>query len=86
MRAIAAGCTTTELARALGVAVTTASEHATVLRNARLISTRRHRNAVLHTLTPLGEALLDVNRDGPPAPALVRLRSGPEPGQAEAAD
>jgi DNA-binding transcriptional ArsR family regulator len=66
IRAIAAGCTTTELARALDVAPATASEHATVLRNARLISTRRHRNAVLHTLTPLGAALLDVNGDGAP--------------------
>ena len=64
IRGIAAGCTTTELARAPGVAPATASEHATVLRNARLISTRRHRNAVLHTLTPLGAALLDVNGDG----------------------
>lgn len=61
IRAIAAGCTTTELAQALGVAPATASEHASVLRNARLISTRRHRNAVLHTLTPLGTALLDAN-------------------------
>jgi len=61
IRAIAAGCTTTELARALGVAPTTASEHATVLRQARLVSTRRHRSAVLHTLTPLGAALLHVN-------------------------
>jgi DNA-binding transcriptional ArsR family regulator len=66
VRAIAVGCTTTELARALGVAPTTASEHATVLRNARLITTRRHRNAVLHTLTPLGAALLAVNCDGAP--------------------
>jgi DNA-binding transcriptional ArsR family regulator len=61
IRAIAVGCTTTELARALGGAATTASEHATVLRNARLINTRRRRNAVLHTLTPLGVALLDAN-------------------------
>ena len=61
LRAIAHGCTTTELGRALSVAPTTASEHATILRNARLISTRRQRNAVLHTLTPLGAALLDVN-------------------------
>ena len=68
IRAIAAGCTTTELARALGVAPATASEHATVLRNARLISTRRHRKAVLHTLTSLGGALLDVNEDGAPGP------------------
>jgi len=54
IRAVAAGCTTTELARALDITPATASEHATVLRNMRLISTRRHRNAVLHTLTPLG--------------------------------
>jgi DNA-binding transcriptional ArsR family regulator len=33
IRAVAAGCTTTELARALGIAPATASEHATVLRN-----------------------------------------------------
>jgi DNA-binding transcriptional ArsR family regulator len=65
LRAITVGCTTTELARALGVAPNTASEHATVLRNARLISTRRHRNAVLHTLTPLGAALLEVNGEQP---------------------
>ena len=71
LRAIAVGCTTTELARALGVAPATASEHVTVLRNARLIMTRRHRNAVLHTLTPLGTALLDVNRDGASGPALA---------------
>jgi DNA-binding transcriptional ArsR family regulator len=77
IRAIAAGCTTTELARALDVAPTTASEHATVLRNARLISTRRHRNAVLHTLTPLGAALLDVNGEGRPGPTLAPLPSGP---------
>jgi DNA-binding transcriptional ArsR family regulator len=63
IRAIGAGCTTTELARALDVAPATASGHATVLRNARLISTRRHRNAVLHTLTPLGAALLNANDD-----------------------
>lgn len=78
LHAIAAGCTTTELARAVGVAPTTASEHATVLRNARLISTRRHRNAVLHTLTPLGTALLEVSADGAPEPALVPWHAGPD--------
>lgn len=74
LRAVAAGCTTTELARALGVAPPTASEHATVLRTARLISTRRHRNAVLHTLTPLGAALLDINGDGV---SSLTSRAGP---------
>jgi DNA-binding transcriptional ArsR family regulator len=61
IRFVAAGCTTTELARALGIAPATASEHATVLRKSGLISTQRHRNTVLHTLTPLGTALIDAN-------------------------
>jgi DNA-binding transcriptional ArsR family regulator len=61
IRAAAAGCTTTELARALGIAPATASEHATVLRKSGLISTQRHRNTVLHTLTPLGTALIEAN-------------------------
>ena len=58
---IAADCTTTELARRLGIAPATASEHTAILRNAGLIITRRHHNAVLHTLTPLGRALLDAD-------------------------
>ncbi|WP_313905436.1 helix-turn-helix domain-containing protein [Streptomyces sp. SLBN-31] len=37
----------------------TASHHATVLRNARLITTRREGRAVLHTITSLGLALLE---------------------------
>jgi hypothetical protein len=32
-----------------------------VLRKSGLISTQRHRNTVLHTLTPLGTALIDAN-------------------------
>jgi len=67
IRAVAAGCTTTELARALGIAPATASEHATVLRKSGLISTQRHRNTVLHTLTPLGAALIDANPLSTPA-------------------
>ncbi|AXK37103.1 ArsR family transcriptional regulator [Streptomyces armeniacus] len=51
-------CTTTELARRAGLAVSSASEHATVLRQAGLVSTVRIRNSVRHTLTPLGLALL----------------------------
>jgi hypothetical protein len=81
LRAITAGCTTTELARALGVAPATASEHATVLRNARLISTRRHHNAALHTLTPLGAALLDMNVEDAPGPARALLPAGPVSGE-----
>jgi DNA-binding transcriptional ArsR family regulator len=52
------GRTTTELARQCGISLAAASQHATVLRNAGLIVTRRHGNAVLHALTPMGEQLL----------------------------
>jgi DNA-binding transcriptional ArsR family regulator len=55
---IGSGCTTTELAIRLGVSASAASQHATVLREAGLILTRRQGSAVLHTLTPLGFSLL----------------------------
>lgn len=60
---ISNGCTTTELARRLGVSAATASHHASVLRDAKLITTRRHGSAVLHTIKPLGTALLDGETD-----------------------
>jgi hypothetical protein len=49
---------TTALAERAGVSVATASEHATVLRAAGLITTLRVGSGVLHALTPLGERLL----------------------------
>ncbi|MFF7245684.1 ArsR/SmtB family transcription factor [Embleya sp. NPDC008237] len=52
------GCSTTELARRLDMSAASASQHATILRNARLITTTRRGGAVLHTLTPLGLELL----------------------------
>ncbi|WNF00869.1 winged helix-turn-helix domain-containing protein [Streptomyces luomodiensis] len=52
------GLTTSELAHGVGVAPATVSHHATVLREAGLLSTRRIGGSVLHTLTPLGLALL----------------------------
>jgi DNA-binding transcriptional ArsR family regulator len=55
---VAAGCTTTELAAAIGVSRSTASEHATVLRRAGLITTQRQGMSVWHFTTPLGSALL----------------------------
>ncbi|MFK4222585.1 ArsR/SmtB family transcription factor [Streptomyces sp. NPDC019890] len=58
LQAIRYGCTTSELARRAGVSLASASQHAAVLREAGLIVTLRHGNAVLHTLTPLGAALL----------------------------
>lgn len=58
LRGVGAGCTTTELARRADVSLASASQHATVLRDAGLLLTLRRGNAVLHTLTPLGAALL----------------------------
>ncbi|MBP0452745.1 winged helix-turn-helix transcriptional regulator [Kitasatospora sp. RG8] len=57
--AVSAGCTTTELALRLNVSPASASQHATVLRNANLITTQRRGGAVLHTITPLGIDLLN---------------------------
>ncbi|GGX93312.1 ArsR/SmtB family transcription factor [Streptomyces fructofermentans] len=61
LRVIEDGCTTGELARRIGVTPPTASQHTTALREADLIVSTRHHNRVLHTLTPLGTALLTSN-------------------------
>ncbi|MGW4638449.1 ArsR/SmtB family transcription factor [Sphaerisporangium sp. NPDC004334] len=50
--------TTSALADRLAISRASASEHTTVLRDAGLVSTTRMGSAVLHTLTPLGSALL----------------------------
>jgi hypothetical protein len=60
LQAIADGCTTTELAQRLGISAGGASQHATVLREAGLAVSRRHRNTVRHALTSLGADLLNV--------------------------
>ncbi|MQA96637.1 MAG: helix-turn-helix domain-containing protein [Streptosporangiales bacterium] len=49
--------TTTQVARRIGVSMASASQHATVLRNAGLISTCRRGSRVVHTVTPAGAAL-----------------------------
>ncbi|MBV1849517.1 ArsR/SmtB family transcription factor [Catellatospora tritici] len=54
----AAGSTTTELSRRLGVSPAAVSQHVTVMRDAGLLLSTRIRNTVHHTLTPLGHALL----------------------------
>ncbi|MFI2361723.1 ArsR/SmtB family transcription factor [Promicromonospora sp. NPDC019610] len=59
LRALGTGATTSELAQRLAISPASASEHATVLRNAGLVSSGRERNTVLHALTPLGRTLLD---------------------------
>ncbi|MFE0514703.1 ArsR/SmtB family transcription factor [Streptomyces sp. NPDC058964] len=58
------GCSTKELAARAGIAPASASEHATVLREAGLIRSLRHRNSMLHSLTPLGLALLNTSEEG----------------------
>jgi DNA-binding transcriptional ArsR family regulator len=52
------GCSTSELARRVGVSPPTASQHATVLREAGLIMSIRQGNTMIHTVTPLGAALI----------------------------
>jgi hypothetical protein len=50
--------TTTELARAAGVSLASASEHATILRNAGLLTSTREGRQVSHAVTWLGQQLL----------------------------
>jgi DNA-binding transcriptional ArsR family regulator len=56
---IADGCTTTELAVRLGVSTASASQHATALRAAGLVSSTRDCHRMLHSLTGLGVDLLN---------------------------
>ncbi|GAA3452189.1 winged helix-turn-helix domain-containing protein [Dactylosporangium matsuzakiense] len=58
LKALTATCTTAQLAQRLGITSAGASQHATVLRRSGLITTQRVRNTALHTVTPLGLALL----------------------------
>ncbi|QXE38063.1 winged helix-turn-helix domain-containing protein [Streptomyces sp. GMY02] len=55
------GCTTKELAALVSISPASASEHATVLREAGLIRTMRHPNTALHSPTGLGTALLNTS-------------------------
>ncbi|MGH3375093.1 MAG: winged helix-turn-helix domain-containing protein [Actinoallomurus sp.] len=59
------GSSTKELAALARIAPASASEHATVLRDAGLISTVRYRNTALHSVTNLGLALLNAPRHSP---------------------
>jgi DNA-binding transcriptional ArsR family regulator len=53
------GATTSQIASSLEISPASASQHSAVLREAGLVSSRRHGKAVRHSLTPLGKALLD---------------------------
>ncbi|WP_229715748.1 ArsR/SmtB family transcription factor [Mangrovihabitans endophyticus] len=55
------GATTGELARRVGISPATASHHATILRGAGLIDSRRQDNCVVHQLAPAGARLLEAN-------------------------
>ncbi|GAB2464389.1 winged helix-turn-helix domain-containing protein [Promicromonospora xylanilytica] len=59
LRVLGTGATTSEIAHRLAISPASASEHATVLRNAGLITSGRERNTVIHALTPLGQTLLE---------------------------
>jgi DNA-binding transcriptional ArsR family regulator len=60
--------TTTALARAAGISLPSASEHASALRGAGLVSSERDGGAVVHSLTPLGAQMLGVPARSKPAP------------------
>jgi predicted transcriptional regulator len=60
-------CTTTQLAHRAGVSIASASQHATVLRDTGLITSRRQGSCVIHAITPLGTT-------------LIRGHPGPSPG------
>lgn len=62
LKAAFSGASTREMARRVGITSAGASQHTAVLREAGLISTRRDRNAAVHTITSLGIALLDRDR------------------------
>lgn len=53
-----AGAGTGELARLVGISAASASQHASVLRRAGLVVSRRAGNTVVHHVSPLGAALL----------------------------
>ncbi|WP_427922769.1 helix-turn-helix domain-containing protein [Streptomyces sp. cg40] len=65
LTALDKAATTGELARLLGVSAASASQHAHALADAGLVRSHRMDTRVLHTLTPLGRALLHGGRPSP---------------------
>ena len=62
LRAIADGpCTTSELATRAAAPLSTVSRHASILRDAGLLTSHRDRNTVLHLISPLGTSLCQGN-------------------------
>lgn len=62
LAACAAGATTSEIARRVGMSAGTASYHTRTLREAGLISSRREADSVLHSVTQLGVDLMRQTR------------------------
>jgi DNA-binding transcriptional ArsR family regulator len=64
---------TSELAQRCGIAISSASEHATVLRKAGLIDSRRKGNRVLHRLTAVGTQLAQGHDTNARLASLIAL-------------
>ncbi|QMW65317.1 helix-turn-helix transcriptional regulator [Mumia sp. ZJ1417] len=62
LAACAAGATTSEIARRLGISAATVSYHTRTLREAGLISSRRDTDSVMHSVTQLGIELMRQTR------------------------
>lgn len=62
LRSLTEELSTTELARVLGIGLSSASEHAKALRAAGLVSSERAGKAVRHTCSALGHGLLEACR------------------------
>ncbi|MFJ9105667.1 ArsR/SmtB family transcription factor [Streptomyces sp. NPDC102405] len=81
LRCVADGLTTGELAQVVGVSPSAASRHTSVLRDAGLTTSQQIGSTVLHTLTPLGAALLrqprGVVRESGDVPPALPVRGGP---------
>lgn len=59
LKELTESATTGELAERLRISSASISQHTSVLREAGLITSRRNRNTVQHSVTPLGTALLE---------------------------
>ncbi|WP_406077360.1 ArsR/SmtB family transcription factor [Micromonospora sp. NBC_00858] len=70
------GLSTTTLSRAVGISLSSASEHATALREAGLIASERDGGAVRHHVTPLGAGVLGAG------PGAACSEAWPSAGQA----
>ncbi|MFE9093285.1 ArsR/SmtB family transcription factor [Streptomyces sp. NPDC007264] len=69
--AAAEGATGADLVRRLRISPASASEHATVLREAGLVVSHRIANTVVHMPTPLGRAILDGGVRTPPSHSVL---------------